>query len=139
MNIWQFQNLISKRLLQWGLASVILGILMRFGGKFWKNLGNQFIAWGAIDAGIAIGGQIASNNRIDQYENAGKAEVKQKEAKNLSRLLWINAALDVLYILGGFFWSKRDKGNGLGVLIQGAFLLFFDCFHALKMPKNHED
>src|SRR5215213_9037330 len=139
MNIWQFQSLISKRLLQWGLASVLLGLLMRFGGKFWKNLGNQFIAWGAIDAAIAIGGQIASNDRIDHYENAAKSEVKSKEAKNLSRLLWINAALDVFYVLGGLIWSKRDIGNGLGVIIQGAFLLIFDSFHALKMPKNHDE
>jgi hypothetical protein len=139
MNIWQFQNLISKRLLQWSFASVLLGFLMRFGGKFWKNLGNQFIAWGVIDAAIAVGGQIVSNERLDKYENAGRAEVKQKEAKNLSRLLWLNVALDVLYILAGFLWSKRDKGSGLGVLLQGAFLLFFDSFHVLKLPKNHDD
>jgi hypothetical protein len=39
MNIWQFQTLVSKRLLQWGLASVLLGFIMRFGGKFWKTMG----------------------------------------------------------------------------------------------------
>jgi hypothetical protein len=139
MNIWQFQAVVSKRLLQWGIFSCILGFFLRLGGRFWKGLGNQFIAWGAIDAAIAIGGQIASNNRLDQFENPGKAEVKQKEAKSLGRLLWINAVLDVFYVLGGLWWSKRDKGNGLGVLLQGAFLLIFDVYHALKLPKNHED
>jgi hypothetical protein len=139
MNIWQFQNLISKRLLQWGLGSVLIGFLLRFGGKFWKNLGNQFIAWGAIDAAIAVRGQIDSNERIDQYENPASPTVKAQEASKLSRLLWMMTALDVFYILFGFWWSKRDKGTGIGVLIQGAFLLFFDSFHALKVPKNHED
>jgi hypothetical protein len=139
MNIWQFQALVSKWLLQWGIFSCIAGFFLRSGGLFWKGLGNQFIAWGAIDAAIAIGGQLASNNRLDQFENPGNVEVKQKEAKSLGRLLWINAVLDIFYVLGGLWWSKRDKGNGLGVLLQGAFLLIFDVYHALKLPKNHED
>lgn len=142
MSIFQFQDKISKRLLRWGIGSVIVGLLMRFGGKFGKNLGNQFITWGLIDAAIAVGGQVAKRNRIDHMENPGKAEVQAEEANNLSRLLWINAGLDVLYIIGGFLWAKRDKGdgaakgNGLGVIIQGAFLFIFDVFHARNMPKN---
>jgi hypothetical protein len=55
-------------------------------------------------------------------------------------LLWINTALDVLYVLGGLWWAKRDsgdgeaKGNGLGVMIQGAFLFVLDLIHALNAP-----
>lgn len=142
MNIWQFQNLVSRRLLRWGVMSVIIGLLMRFGGKFWKNLGNQFIAWGAIDAGIAIGGQISARNRVDNMENPGLPEVKQEERKNLGRLLWINAGLDILYMLWGLRWLRKeggdgaDRGNGLGVLIQGAFLFAFDLIHARNLPDD---
>jgi hypothetical protein len=140
MNIWQFQNLVSRRLLRWGVMSVIIGLLMRFGSKFWKNLGNQFIAWGAIDVGIAVGGQISARNLVDNIENPGLPEVKQEERKNLGRLLWINAGLDILYMLWGLRWLCKesgdgaDRGNGLGVLIQGAFLFAFDLIHARNLP-----
>ena len=142
MNIFQFQDIISKRLLRWSIGSIIIGFLARFGGKFGKNLGNQFITWGLIDAAIAVGGQVAKRNRIDNMENPGKSEIHEAEANNLSRLLWINAGLDVLYIIGGYLWAKRDKGdgsargNGIGVIIQGAFLLIFDVFHARNIPKK---
>ncbi|MEO1166911.1 MAG: hypothetical protein AAFV98_24240 [Chloroflexota bacterium] len=145
MNIWQFQSKISQRLLKWSVGSILVGFLMRTGSPFWRNMGNQFIAWGVIDAGIAIGGQVAKRNRIDHIENPGKADVKKEEADNLTRILWINAALDVIYVVGGYLWSKRDEGegkasgNGWGIIIQGAFLLFFDIFHARNMPKNHND
>lgn len=145
MNIFQFQDKISKRLLQWSIASILVGLLMRFGGKFGKSIGNQFITWGVIDAAIAVGGQMAKRNRIDNMDNPGTPEIKAKEASNLSRLLWLNAGLDVLYIIVGYLWSKRDKGdgsargNGLGVIIQGVFLLLFDIFHARNMPDNHND
>ena len=143
MNIFQFQDKVSNRLLRWSIGSVVVGFLMRFGGKLGKNLGNQFITWGIIDAAIAVGGQVAKRNRIDHMENPGKTEVKREEAHNLSRLLWINAGLDVLYIIGGYLWSKRDngdgaaRGNGLGIIIQGAFLLVFDIFHARNVPDKN--
>lgn len=145
MNIFQFQDKISSRLLRWSIGSVVVGLLMRFGGKFGKNLGNQFITWGLIDGAIAVGGQVAKRNRIDHMENPGKAEVQAEEANNLSRILWINAGLDVLYIIGGFLWAKRDegdgvaRGNGIGVIIQGLFLLIFDVFHARNMPNSKDN
>lgn len=140
MNIWQFQDRISKRLLRWSIVSIGAGLVMRLGGKFWKNVGNQFIAWGAVDAGIAIGGQVAKRNRIDHMENPGVTEVLEKETENLGRALWVNAVLDVFYMLGAIMWMRRDngdgraRGNGFGVLIQGLFLLVFDVFHARRLP-----
>ncbi len=144
MNIWQYQNKISRQLLQWGAASVVLGLLLRVGGKFWKGLGGQFVAWGAIDAAIAIFGQMGARDRVDRLENPGTLEIKQQEVQNMSRLLWINAGLDVLYIFGGWLWMRRDKGdgqargNGFGVMLQGVFLLVFDLFHATNLPKAED-
>ena len=120
--------------------SIGAGLLMRKGGEFWKNVGNQFIAWGAIDAGIAIGGQVAARNRVDSLDNPGLVDVKADETDNLGRLLWFNALLDVFYMIGGLMWMRRDdgdgraSGNGFGVLVQGLFLLVFDIFHARKLP-----
>ena len=145
MNIFQFQDKVSKRLMRWSIGNIIVGFLFRFGGKFGKNLGNQFITWGIIDAGIAIAGQIAKRNRIDNMENPGLPEIKAKESANLTKILWLNAGLDIFYIIGGYLLAKRDKGdgvakgNGLGIIIQGAFLLFFDAFHATNAPDKHID
>lgn len=144
MNIWQYQNKISRQLLKWGAASVGLGLLMRFGGKFWKGVGSQFVAWGAIDAAIAIFGQMGARDRVDRLENPGTLETKQQESQNMNRILWINAGMDVLYILGGWFWMRRDngdgqaRGNGFGVMLQGVFLLVFDLFHVTNLPKAED-
>ena len=115
------------------------------GGKFWKNVGNQFIAWGAVDAGIAIGGQVAKRNRIDHLENPGVSEILKEETDNLARLLWVNAVLDIFYMLGAIMWMRHDngdgraRGNGFGVLIQGLFLLVFDVMHARNLPDTKKD
>ena len=141
-NIWQFQNRVSERLLNWGLFSTVLGFMMMRGNTFWRAVGWQFIGWGLIDALIALLGQTAAQSRIDSYPNPGLGEVKIKEAKNLRRLLWINAGLDVLYVLGGRSLIRRDSGDGarhgmgFGIVLQGAFLFFFDVYHALANPDD---
>ena len=145
MNIWQFQQVVSKRLMTWSLFSIGAGLIMRKSNPFWKSVGNQFITWGAIDAMIALGGDIGTRNRIADMENPGLPEIKAKESRNLGRILWINAGLDVLYILFGRFLMRRDKGNcqtkgnGFGIIIQGGFLLIFDVIHALNLPDDNNE
>lgn len=146
MNIWQYQWAISRRLDRWGKLSVGVGLLLRLlpFGKKWKSLGNQFAGWGMVNMGIALFGTTSARQRVDQHENPGKSDVKAQEIRGLSRLLWINAGLDVLYVLGGWLWSRRDKGDGkaagsgYGVIVQGVFLLLFDIYHALNMPDKNE-
>ena len=59
----------------------------------------------------------------------------------MRKLLWINNALDVVYVAGGtaliilygngsVFW----RGTGWGIVVQGAFLFAFDLYHALRVP-----
>lgn len=140
INIWQFQRLVSQRLIRWGLGSVLVGMMMRSGNPFWRNVGNQFIAWGAIDAGIGFFGKMGANERADSLDNPGTVEVLEQETKNLRRILWINTILDVFYVIGGLWWTRRDKGdgvargNGWGVVIQGAFLFVFDLLHVMNLP-----
>ena len=63
-------------------------------------------------------------------------------ARNLRRLLWFNAALDVGYMAGGV-WLARSKGRddanwrgqGWGIVVQGAFLFVFDLVHARRTPR----
>jgi hypothetical protein len=142
MNIWQFQTKLSKRLLWWGVSSILGGLFLLRGNKFFKGVGWQFIGWGFINILIALFGNASANARLDNYDNPGKTDIQAKEADNLQRLLWINAGLDVLYILGGKNWADKDKGDGsrsghgLGIVLQGAFLLIFDILHALNTPKD---
>jgi len=56
-------------------------------------------------------------------------------------LLWINTALDVLYVAGGLilalaFGSRGMdwQGHGWGIVVQGAFLFLFDLIHAQSVP-----
>lgn len=144
MNIWQFQHALSRRLQKWAFISIGSGLLMRFGGKFFKGMGGQFVGWGIINAGIALFGRSSADNRAGDLPNPGLLSIKEKETSNLRMLLLVNAGLDVLYILFGLRMSRSDKGdgarrgNGLGIVIQGAFLLLFDLIHALTLP-NPED
>lgn len=144
MTIWQFQQKLSGRLLMWGAGSVVGGLFLLRGNRFWRGVGWQFIGWGAIDAVIALFGQVSANNRLDNMENPGLDSVQTSESENLQRLLWINAALDVMYVAGGKRWADQDKGDGsraghgLGIALQGTFLLVFDIYHALKIPKTDQ-
>ncbi len=144
MNIWQFQSRVSERLMQWSIFSVVAGFVMLLGNKFWRGMGWQFIGWGIINALIALFGGATMRDRLERHENPAEIHIKQEEATNLERLLWINAFLDVLYVTGGRRWAKSDNGDGSrtgagwGIVIQGLFLFVFDVLHALSVPKEEE-
>lgn len=127
------------RLLGWSLFSIGSGLLMMFRAGFWRNLGVQFVSWGAIDALIAISGQYASDRRQEQSVLDEVPEQMATDTRNLKIALWINAGLDVFYVLGGRYWMSRDlknnarQGTGWGIIIQGLFLLIFDLYHAVKI------
>ncbi|MCB9114630.1 MAG: hypothetical protein H6639_06730 [Caldilineaceae bacterium] len=56
------------------------------------------------------------------------------DLRNLRRLLWFNAGLDVLYVAGGLALFRRadetQRGHGAGIVLQGLFLFKFDAIHA---------
>lgn len=140
--IWDFQDALTRRLLLWSALSMTAGaLLVIFGDAFWRGFGLQALVWGAIDAGIALFGRRASEKR--RVANLGGPSIVEREARNLRRLLWINTGLDVLYVAGGIvliYTIGRDdpftRGSGWGIVVQGAFLFFFDLLHALAVPKE---
>lgn len=139
-DIWSYQSAITRRLLTWSLFSLIAGLAMQWGGTVARAVGMQFIGWGAIDAGIALTGEHQSQKRRAQPD-ANSPVILAAEASKLRRLLWLNTALDVLYMMGGLAvmrrkGDKRWRGHGLGILIQGGFLFAFDLLHAL--PREQE-
>lgn len=109
---------------------------------FRRGVGIHFFTWGLIDAIIAVVGLI-NNGRSAQSERADDPHFVAGESRKLERLLWINAGLDVFYVLGGV-WLFRKKGEndpnwrgqGVGVVIQGLFLFLFDVWHALILRKK---
>ena len=142
--IFTFQRQVSQRLLLWSVVSIVLGgWLMRKDNANQRGFGQQAATWGVIDAAIALGGWFGSQQR-SRAADGQHPEVQAKETRNLRRLLWINAGLDVLYMLGGLWWSRKDDpqgrgwaGHGWGVVVQGAFLFVFDLIHALLL-KNRQ-
>jgi hypothetical protein len=135
-----FARMVSLRLMLWSVLSMAGGALLwRRGTPFWRGFGIQALAWGAIDALIAaagLAGQRPSHDPSPAYD-------APREARKLRRLLWFNAALDVGYMAGGA-WLARTKGSanpawrghGWGIVLQGAFLFWFDLYHALRVPRS---
>lgn len=143
---WDYQDALTRRLLLWSVLSAVTGAVLVAGGDpFARGFGLQALAWGAIDAAIALSGRRSANKRLLRSiaEGADREALARREAPNLRRLLWINAGLDVLYIAGGLVvvntLGRTDvfaSGNGWGVVAQGAFLFWFDLLHALGVPRT---
>lgn len=142
---WTHARLVGRQLALWSLLSVgvgLLGITLHAAGAWpaaWTRtvfaFALQCLVWGAIDGLIAAVGARDLRRRLAAGEHADPAATAAFGAR-LLRLLRLNAALDVLYVLVGVLlltlWRTPDGlGHGLGVLVQGGFLLLFDAWHAL--------
>lgn len=139
MNIWQFNTRVSKLLLGWNLVNIAIGVLLANKSKFWKGFASQNIGWGVINIAIATGGYLMGKRRFSQLDDPYKIDILRKETRNLKRILIINSMLDLLYIYGGFRFSEttpkeRQKGMGIGIMLQGALLFVFDITLIGNLP-----
>ncbi len=140
---WQFQQTLTRRLSIGALVSILLGLgMFLLRTPLWNGIAIQFVAWGLIDLLIAQGGAVGTRKRRARLTVEQAAAAAPQEARNLARILWINTALDVLYMLGGVLAARFPGasnplwlGTGIGIFLQGAFLFFFDWFHALRVPR----
>lgn len=141
-----YEREITTLLTVWAAGSVIKGTAIaligkRTGRKQWMRFGRQTAMWGAVDALIAGAGALSRSRRGTLTQ-----EEVDAEARKLRTLLLINAAADVVYIAGGAhiaFHAKpgppektsfrMGRGDGLAILIQGAFLLALDATYARKL------
>lgn len=110
---------VEQRLTQvlgaWAAGSVAVGaVLAARPGT--RGLGRQTALWGAVDGAIAL---VGSRRRAARGPTP---------AGRLRMVLLVNAALDAGYVAAGG-WLVRDgrwRGDGLAVVVQGAFLLALD-------------
>jgi hypothetical protein len=147
VNIWQFYQSLSRRLFAINVINIVIGVVLRRRGPdFWRGVGTQAVGWGFINILIAIFGQIGTNRRQNKLENPDDPAIRRKEAKNIRRVLLINAGLDILYMLAGYRTAQSDRGQrdssmrgmGWGIVFQGLLLFVFDLVQAAQVPKQKD-
>lgn len=126
---WQHDLLLG--LLGWGAGSVVVGAgLACQRSQVLRQIGLQAIGWGAIDALLAWSGRRSARQRMALAVTPMPQSDEIKAAASFQRLVAVNAGLDVLYILGGLWLARAPRparrGTGLGIAIQGLFLLIYD-------------
>jgi hypothetical protein len=141
---WDFNRALTRRLMAWAGLSLAVGLVMWLaGGRRLRGVGSQFAGWAAVNAAIAyFGGSAAEAKHMKiAAGELPEAETLIKERRNLRRLLWLNAGLDVLYVLGGLLLRRakgrtdpRLQGVGEGIALQGGALFIFDVIHARIVP-----
>lgn len=138
--IWAFARRIGIRLGLWSAASLaVAAALAAFEHPTTAAFALQCAVWGAIDGAIALLGE-RDRRRRWAAANADPA-VSERFRVRLLRILWLAAISDVAYLavgVGILAWvpTPAGLGHGLGVLVQGGFLLAFDIGHALRMPRS---
>ena len=113
---------LTRTLGRWAVASTVLGGLLTALPRT-RGFGRQTAAWGVVDGAIALVGA--------RRAAAGRTT----EPARLRRVLLVNAALDVGYLAAGAALVRRTRwrGDGLAVLVQGAFLLVLDATAARRL------
>ena len=143
-NIWAFQTNLSRRLLLWSMISIFGGLILQIPrSRFTSGMGIQFSAWGMIDAIIAVIGERTAKKRVASLPDPLAKDIVDRESHKLYKILLVNTGLDIGYMLGGSAISltkgKSDpgwRGHGIGIIIQGAFLFFFDLVHMLLIGQK---
>lgn len=132
VDIWAFNRRVSRSLLSWNVVNIAAGFVLSTKGTLLRAIGSQSIGWGLINIGIAVFGQKAADQRKASLPDPDSPDVQARERRNLTRLLAINAGLDLLYIWGGLRLARRrgagsrTVGIGIGIMIQGLLLYVFD-------------
>lgn len=126
-------NASMKILTYWGLVSTIGGGMLMFGDQ--NDFGLMTASWGIINAALGINALYFTQNQEHTYEDILRDEIL------FNRIIAINSALNVSYILGGIALnhlndSPRLNSYGNAIIIQGAFLLVFDSILLLNSSRR---
>lgn len=143
-NLYQFQRSAMPILLGWALGSIVTGVLWRRNpSRSIQGAGGQFIVWGFVDGVIALLALLGARRKAAQWQAGEITPLQQaQQADQFEKIVWANAALDVGYVLGGRWWVRRhsddahSQGMGIGVMLQGAFLLIWDVLLAVVVRRR---
>jgi hypothetical protein len=131
--IWAFQERVSSLLFNWNAVNIFVGLISSTRGGFWRGVGSQMVGWGVINWAIAVLGSHFGRKRRESLPDPDSLEVFEKERTGLRNVLWVNWALDLLYMWFGWRLLRGAKpkdaqraGLGVGILLQGLFLFIFD-------------
>ena len=134
-NFYSWQHRALGGLLAWGTGSVVVGAgLAPSRSAITRHIGLQAIAWGLIDALLALNGRRGARSRIAQPHTSNVSA--EQAARRFQQIVGVNVGLDALYILAAvrLLQSSRERpqrrGIGLGILIQALFLLPYDLLLA---------
>ncbi|GIV09097.1 MAG: hypothetical protein KatS3mg019_1188 [Fimbriimonadales bacterium] len=135
-----YQRRMMFQLLLWaGLSLGVAAPMMLATHEWVRAFGGMTAAWAIINALIAIFALRSVRKKAQQNADAHTIRAWMRQ---LVRLLWINAALDILYVCVGVGLIVGAPANrmlnafGWAVTIQGAFLLGFDAYHGWKLPRR---
>jgi len=144
VDIWQREEALARTTVAWGLASTVAGLGLvaatRAPGR--RSFGLQTTGWGAVDLGIAAVSLRLQTRRMRRLPDPYAAHAQEAERRKLQRILLVNAAGDVGYVALGLKMAgdsrPRVSGAGVAIVVQGAFLLLHDSFHALGCAKDRQ-
>lgn len=97
-------------------------------GGLLAGIGRQALLWGAVDAAIALFG--ASRSKPAPEDDAEA----RRRARRMGLITAVNAVADVGYLAGGTAMARTAarRGDGLGIVVQGLFLLLLDVQHTRR-------
>ncbi len=138
--IFEFVDVLGRRLVARGLAGVILGAVAVVAGDVaWRGLGAALLGWGAVDAAIGVAARLLSER--SRRRTIGDQDARDRHTRRIRRLLLVRVAIDALAVALGA-WLAVSAGDdawragaGIGLGIQGALLFLFDLAHTRWVPR----
>ena len=120
----------------WGGLSLVTGLAgAGLSSDRWRrSFGLQTAGWGAVDLVIAVVAERLQDRRMSARPDAYAPLTQERERVTMRRILLVNAAADAGYVALGAVLARdprpRVAGAGAAIVVQGAFLLAHDGFHA---------
>ena len=139
MDPWQRQRALAHTTVWWGGTSVAVGLALAVRrDPWWLAFGLQNAGWGVVDLGIVAALTLTQNRQLRRLADPYAPAELERRRRRLQTVLLINVAADAGYVLGGLALCRRRPerpaaaGAGAAIVVQGAFLLLHDGFHAWR-------
>ncbi|MEM9932921.1 MAG: hypothetical protein AAF824_04880 [Bacteroidota bacterium] len=118
----------------WGSGNIIYGLIGRANTEGSRKYFHEMnVFWNIVNLGLAGAGLYSAYSSTPDQFSLWETYAEQQK---LEKILLVNGALNVSYILGGVLMQERAKrieknrdrwkGYGKSLVLQGAFLLAFD-------------